>query len=68
MVFSGTFITQRCCYAEQGLIEMSETQSARWVGLGLGGLLILLLALNAMSRTEASDGPEASGIVAAVQK
>ena len=34
---------------------MSETKSARWVGLGLGGLLILILALNAMTRTEASD-------------
>jgi len=35
---------------------MSETQSGRWVGLALGALLLVLFALNAVSRTaEASD-------------
>ena len=37
---------------------MSETRSARWVGLSLGLLFALLMVLNAMSRTEASDTPD----------
>lgn len=41
---------------------MSETRSARWIGISLGGLLVLLLALNAMSRTEASDSPEPASV------
>lgn len=47
---------------------MSETKSARWVGLGLGGLLILILALNAMSRTEASDNAAAATPAVTQQK
>ena len=34
---------------------MSETQSARWVGLGLGLVLTLVFVLNAATRTEALD-------------
>ena len=40
---------------------MSETQSGRWVGLALGALLLVLFALNAVSRTaEAGDDAAAS--------
>jgi hypothetical protein len=45
-----------------GMRYMSETRSARWIGISLGGLLVLLLALNAMSRTEASDSPEPASV------
>jgi hypothetical protein len=38
---------------------MSETRSARWVGLGLGAVFTLVLFLNAMTRTEALDRPAA---------
>jgi hypothetical protein len=44
---------------------MSETQSARWVGLALGAVLTIILALNAISRTEASDTADAADKTAA---
>jgi hypothetical protein len=44
---------------------MSETRSARWVGLGLGLVLTLVFALNAVSRTEAETAAKADPAVLA---
>ena len=46
---------------------MSETQSGRWVGLALGALLMVLFALNAVSRT-AEAGDDAAATVTTQQK
>ena len=43
---------------------MSETQSARSVGLTLGGLLILVLMLNAVSRTAEADDADKAPLAA----